>query len=315
MENLKSLLTSATVEELLAALQSRTDVKLIKRLGALELSPFPPEEPGHLVILDTEATGKDASKDELVELGMLKVLYCKRSWRLCAVVDEFNQLRDPGIPMPPEASKVNHITDDMLVGQSIDFEAVARFIEDADWVIAHNADFDRPLVERYVPEFFNKAWACSMRTVDWAAVGINGAKLEYIAFMLGFFYEGHRATIDCAALLQVLASMVVGESGPSTPFEMLMQGAREETTRIYAFGAAFDKKDLLKARGYRWHAGETAPEKSWHTTVTGEQARNEEFTWLRENIYGRRGFSPGVVRIDAFSRHSSRLPEVTREYL
>lgn len=315
MENIKQLLANLSLPDLQAALSGRADVRLLRLLTTVQLSPLPPEEPGHLVILDTEATGKDAAKDELIELGMLKVLFCKRSLRLCGIVERFNELRDPGMPIPPEASAVNHITDDMVAGKSINFDAVATFIEDADLVIAHNAEYDRPLVERCCPEFASKAWACSLREIDWSGLGIGGGKLDYIAFKLGFFFEGHRAVVDCEALLEVLASLVDGEEGPTTPFKLLMSQCQEESSRVYAFGSPFDKKDVLKGRGYRWHPGDNAPEKSWFIAVQGAQALQEEFAWLRENVYNRRGFSPGVVRLDAFTRFSSRLPEVKREYL
>ena len=315
MESLKSQLASLSAEAIQALLLDREDLRVLTRLTTPTLSPLPPEEPGHLVLLDTEGTGKDALKDEMVELGMVKVLYCKRTLRLCSIVGRFNQLRDPGIPMPPEATAVNHITDEMLVGQSIDFAEAAAFIEDADLIVAHNAIYDRQLVERYIPEFFSKAWACSFKGIDWASVGINGGKLDYIAFRLGFFYEGHRATVDCEALLQVLASMVEGEDGPTTPFEMLATRARTDSFRVYAFGAPFDMKDVLKKRNYNWHAGETAPEKSWYLDVLDLEALQAEFQWLKEAVYNRRSFSPGVVKFNAFSRFSSRMPTVKREYL
>ena len=40
-------------------------------------------------------------------------------------------------------------------------------------VIAHNAAFDRPFLERRLPIFAEKHWACSRFDVDWKASGIG----------------------------------------------------------------------------------------------------------------------------------------------
>lgn len=50
----------------------------------------------------------------------------------------------------------------MVAGQSIDIDAVAAFVEDADLVIAHNAKVDRPFCENLAPGFDYKPWACSV---------------------------------------------------------------------------------------------------------------------------------------------------------
>jgi DNA polymerase III subunit epsilon len=45
-------------------------------------------------------------------------------------------------------------------------------------VIAHNADFDRRFLERRVPAFATKHWACSRSDIDWKAEGIRSSALE-----------------------------------------------------------------------------------------------------------------------------------------
>jgi DNA polymerase-3 subunit epsilon len=86
---------------------------------------------------DIETTGLDAQKDRIVELGAVK---CDKR----GPISRFNVLINPGIPMPPEAGRVNNITDEMLAGQpSIEkvFPDFLRLIRDSV-VIAHNAPFD-----------------------------------------------------------------------------------------------------------------------------------------------------------------------------
>jgi hypothetical protein len=50
----------------------------------------------------------------------------------------------PGVSIPSEITRLTDITDDMVVGQSIDMTALQALIAPADLLIAHNAGFDRP---------------------------------------------------------------------------------------------------------------------------------------------------------------------------
>jgi DNA polymerase-3 subunit epsilon len=54
--------------------------------------------------------------------------------------------------------------------------------------------------------------------------------------------------------------------------------------RVWATGAPYDAKDLLKARGYRWNGGETGGEKAWNTLLP-EARFDEEIQWLRAIAY------------------------------
>jgi DNA polymerase-3 subunit epsilon len=52
-------------------------------------------------------------------------------------------------------------------------------------VLAHHAAFDRGFLERRLPVFATKHWACSLSDIDWRAEGIRSSALEFIAYSLG----------------------------------------------------------------------------------------------------------------------------------
>ncbi|MDR0720448.1 MAG: 3'-5' exonuclease [Treponema sp.] len=86
---------------------------------------------------DLETTGLDPQKDKIVEIGAVK-------FDRLGITARFSALVNPGIPIAPEASKVNHITDAMLIGEPAIEETLPgfiRFIGDS-MLIAHNATFD-----------------------------------------------------------------------------------------------------------------------------------------------------------------------------
>jgi DNA polymerase-3 subunit epsilon len=284
-------------------------------IESLMLAPTDvPEGAAFLVVADTETTGTDNTTDNIIELGMVEVAYDREIGYIYGVTRVFNELEDPGRPIPAQAAAVNGITDEMVAGKRISDDEVAAFVKDADLVICHNSKFDRPILERRFPIFATKAFACSQRQVDWQAGGITGTKLEYIAMRLGFFYEGHRASVDCLALVEVLNSPMPGFGG-QTPLQRILETYSVEARRIWATGAHFDFKDVLKKRGYGWHdpANEPGAEKAWAKDIPVEEFE-AELDWLKaECLYGR-SLSMPVDRIDAYNRFTSRRTPMERAY-
>jgi DNA polymerase-3 subunit epsilon len=114
-------------------------------------------------------------------------------------------LEDPKIPLPKKIIALTGLTDEMLAGKTFDADAIEKVVEPASLIIAHNASFDRRFVEKRFSIFETKSWACSVSQVPWEDEGIASAKLEYLAYKFGFFFDGHRAEIDCYAALHLLS--------------------------------------------------------------------------------------------------------------
>lgn len=92
----------------------------------------------------------------------------------------------------------------MVEGKHINDDEIEAFIASASIIIAHNSKFERRFVEPRFPIFKTKPWACSFAQIDWSTEGLGRSKLEFLAYRSGFHYEGHRASTDCHALLEVL---------------------------------------------------------------------------------------------------------------
>lgn len=169
-------------------------------------------------------------------------------------------------------------------------------------MIAHNAGFDRRFVERTFPIFATKAWGYSISDVPWRQEGFEGSRLAYLAMRHGFFFEGHRATDDCHAALEILARAlpVSGELA----LKLLLDSARKPTLRLWAIGSPFETKDVLKARGYRWNAGENGKPKSWYIDLS-DDGLSAEVAFLKDEVFHR---DPDlrIDRITAFDRYSGR---------
>lgn len=263
----------------------------------------PPEKLIKAIILDTETTGFSLGTDRIIELGMIAFEFCPKTGQAYRVLGTFNQLEDPGFPIPPESTKIHHITDEMVSEKSIDDDEVANFIKGVPLIIAHNAKFDRPFVESRFPNFQNLSWACSLSQIPWNEEGLGGAKQEFLAYRFGFHYDGHRASNDCQALLEILQQNLP-ESGTKA-LRSLLQAVAKKELKVSPLGSPFESKDVLKMRGYRWN-----PELKVWTGIIESESLTNEVEWLKAAVYGGRSFKLEQETINAKNRFSNRKGSV-----
>ncbi|WP_272872328.1 3'-5' exonuclease [Caulobacter vibrioides] len=290
--------------EAMAAALERSGVFRVQRMLAPLAAREPPADlPTRLgLFVDTETTGLDHARDEIIELAMVPFTYGVDG-EIYEVGAAFEQLRQPSKPISAEISALTGITDAMVEGRTIDPNDVAAFAAPAVLVVAHNAAFDRRFLERFCDVFTTKPWACSMTEIDWTAEGYEGTKLAYLASNAGFFYERHRATNDCLAAIELLARRHAGTG--RTGLQQLLECARTPSWRIWAENSPYDFKDVLKARGYRWNREGIGGPQAWYTDVSAEQ-KDAELASLRTEIY-RGEIELLVRRIDAYDRFSARV--------
>ena len=183
-----------------------------------ELAADAPWHDMPVALVDVETTGRDASVDRVVELGIV-------IGRGGEIVARHNWLINPSIPIPAEASAVHKITDDQ-VKDSPFFADVASEISAAlaDCIPgAYNAAFDKafitnefaraghkPAPGEVVPPFLR-------RDVDWFDPLVwarevhkeaRSRALGEMATLLGIRLENaHRASDDAEAALRVLYTL------------------------------------------------------------------------------------------------------------
>ena len=302
---LTAVAESLSHDAMAQALDAHPDYKVLRRLVPREdWGTASTSETQRVIVLDTETTGLDAKSERIIELAMLSVQVDLATGQPVGPVTTYESFEDPGKPIPPAITEITGIDDSMVRGQRIDDTRVAELVQDADLIVAHNAGFDRPFVEARLPVFATRAWNCSFAGIDWKAQGSGSAKLEFLAHERGWFYDAHRALVDCHALLQVLATPLKnGQSG----LQQLLQGASNTRYKLRATGAPFDAKDALKARGYRWDN----ENRVWWTTLMGQAALQQEADWLKANAYNGRSARVQIEAQTALVQFSARAGEVS----
>jgi DNA polymerase-3 subunit epsilon len=245
---------------------------------AVEKTP----EMGFCVILDTETTGLNHEKDEIIEIAIRKWIYHKKDHYLIKPVEEYSQLNAPiNNEITPAITEITGITKQDVEGKKIDWSIVARLIGESDFVLAHNAGFDRPMIES-VPEIkeisASKIWTCSFVQVDWAAKGFLSSKQELLSIFHGFHYAGHRALTDIDALANILLQ--------GDYLKEILQNAKIKQVRVDCIRAPFESKDLLKANGFSWDG-----ENKFWTKIIPDTELDAIKVFLEEEVYpkGRMG--------------------------
>lgn len=297
---------AAAPEDMATLLDAHPDYRVIRRLvPKLHFDRTPQGPVMRVVVLDTETTGLDQSRDKIIELAMLCVDVDTATGLPVGDVTVYDALEDPGTPIPKEIQSITGITDEMVHGQRLDEGCIAALLANVDLVIAHNAAFDRPFCEARIAEFSKLKWGCSFAGIDWKKEGYGSAKLEFLAMEMGWFYDAHRAEMDCHALLAVLGQPlpVAGQNS----LAKIIAASEYPSYRLQANGAPFDAKDALKARSYRWNA----EQKAWHTRLSDEAQLAAELEWMKSSVYNGRAARVQVEKLDARVSYSNRAGEIS----
>ena len=83
-------------------------------------------------------------RDEVVELAMMLFSYDARTGEIGESLDSYSGLREPAVPIHPDAARVHGLTMDVLRGQRLDDDRVKGLIKRSLLLIAHNVPLDRP---------------------------------------------------------------------------------------------------------------------------------------------------------------------------
>lgn len=159
------------------------------------------------IAFDVETMGLNAYSDRIVELGA--VLFESGT-----IVNQYSTLVNPGIPIPAAASRVNHISNEMIRSAPTEanvYPSFVSFLGDAlqgsTIICAHNAKFDMDFLSETLRRLgFNG----NIRYVDTLALSRKHLKLENykqdtVAASFGIVNQNsHRAVTDAKVCGKIL---------------------------------------------------------------------------------------------------------------
>jgi DNA polymerase-3 subunit epsilon len=254
------------------------DVRILRRVASLEDFPLAEYAVGNVrrvVITDVETTGTDPLNDEIIDVAVVVIEVDSRG-EIVSIVSAGEALRDPGVPILPAISQITGLTDADVAGKAIDLDRLEQRLANADVRIAHNCSFDLAFLQNLMPGLVGASWACSVRDFDWLSAGMDGAKLGHLLMQIGYFNTGHRAMADVVSLLHLLAHRF--DAG-ATVIGTILDNAQRPSIRIEATAAPFEKRSVLKSRGYRWDP----VAKVWWCEIGGDDVEDETL-WIGREV-------------------------------
>jgi DNA polymerase III epsilon subunit family exonuclease len=161
------------------------------------------------VVLDVEAIGARGVPARIIELGAYHV-------RSGKIIDEFQTLIDPGVPLPRFIAALTGISDEMLKGAPEFAEIVDAWLDFAGdaVLVAHNSTFDLALLNQEIARVFP---GCRMRNAELCTVKLarrlirtlDSHNLDALAEHFGLeIPDRHRAAGDARATAQLLLRLL-----------------------------------------------------------------------------------------------------------
>lgn len=205
------------------------------------------EKEYRVLYLDTETTGTDIDSTLICELAVVLKVYSGFSTD-CIEKRDFTSFVNPLIDIPPEASAIHHITNEMVkdapVIQDIS-DDLGHLVSLADFICAHNVPFDIPILARQLPALFkdipanNQLDSLRLSRHIWGTIPSHSLQALRYRFKLdsGITGDAHRALFDtelCSALIEYI---VEKRLAPVNSWSELVEFANSPLdVQIFSFG-------------------------------------------------------------------------------
>ncbi|MCR4650502.1 MAG: PolC-type DNA polymerase III [Lachnospiraceae bacterium] len=185
------------------------------------------------VVFDLETTGFSAVKNNIIEIGAVKV-------RNGEVLDRFSEFVNPGEPIPYRITELTSITDQMVAEAESIETVLVRFLDFCkdSVLVAHNAGFDTSFIREKSMRLGLQYDFIHIDTVELARVflpHLANYKLHTVAKDLKVSLEHHHRAVDdaeCTAWIFIKLMEMVAVKGITTLEDLNeMEGDRAEKVR------------------------------------------------------------------------------------
>lgn len=161
------------------------------------------------VVFDLETTGAKAPPCRVTEIGAYRMVGSK-------IVDEFQTLVNPDMPIPTFISELTGITDEMVGGAPRFREVLKRFLDfvGESILVAHNARFDMRFLNHEIQKIHSdyriaNTYLCTVRLARRLVKGIPNHRLKTLAehFQVALVNH-HRAAEDAKATAEIFGYLL-----------------------------------------------------------------------------------------------------------
>jgi DNA polymerase-3 subunit epsilon len=220
--------------------------------------------PKTLLIVDTETTGLNPPQSSVIELGA--ILYSVE--HRCVLQQMSTLLPVCGDNLAQKINKISAEASRADYEVSLALALFQQWLNCADYLVAHNAEFDRQWFGYESLPVVAKPWLCTYDDFSWAKVSKPGLSLVNLALEHGIgVSSAHRALTDC----QLIAALFDRVEN----FEALLSKAiaRSQEPKVYVVAQVnYEDRHLAKAKGFRWNQ---LVQKKWAKNIRESELREE----------------------------------------
>ena len=117
-----------------------------------------------IIFFDTETSGLNCQKCQIIELAMITVVDGE-------IVDQYDKFIRYDKNLPKKVVKLTGITDELLDEKGLSEERVANDLKEkmlgCDWMVAHNAQFDLSFIYALLEKYFPNEVDDIVKNVSW----------------------------------------------------------------------------------------------------------------------------------------------------
>lgn len=231
-----------------------------------------------VLVFDCETDGLDPVANCVIEVGCVLWSVEHRTIIECfsALIYNESNAAEPFNAIPPDALGRGSVS------REIAWEITAQSAQQADAVLAHQADFDRAFVEQQgqwndtreaAETLLSRPWICTIEDFVWPRDHLAGKSLVSIALAHGVAVtSAHRAINDCLLLSRLLERL---GGDVDLALEVALERALRPKARFIA-RTAYKDKDLVKLHGFHWNGT------VWHRRMAIEDAEALPFEVVSE---------------------------------
>jgi len=216
-----------------------------------------------VLILDTETTGLDENNDEVIEIGCILFNVTFKS-----VLSQLSFL------MPVETNAAEFINEipvnvaNVMQPWKEGIQFFLKLVEASDFIVAHNAAFDKKWFGNGNLPSLDKKWICSLDDINWSFKKNIKSRPSVTDLALGFnipVWNLHRALSDCYYISEVFKRIDNLE-------DVLLKAT--EPKYLYKAIVSYEDRSLAKNAGFRWNS---PVEGAWTRKLSETEATKLDF--------------------------------------
>jgi len=216
-----------------------------------------------ILIIDTETTGLDEKKDEVIEVGCILFNVPSK-----AVLSQLSFLLPVKNNQAEFINKISSEVSNIPQPWNDSLNLFLKLVDFADYIVDLNVEFDKEWFNDKNLPSLDKNWICSLDDIDWSFLKTLKSRPSVTDLSIAFnipVWNLHRALSDCYYLSEVFKRC-------ENLQELLFKASQPRY--LYKAIVSYEDRTLAKNAGFRWNS---PVQGAWTRKLSENEATNLDF--------------------------------------